>query len=80
MKKIQLQTLRRQVELLRIGKKWEVSYYFLWTWAFGNRMKYNVQSVSNIKVIKKILWIIIMQFEYNATINKKSNDQYHNVG
>ena len=80
MEKVQLQTLRRQVELLPIGKKWKVSYCFLRILAFGNRMKYNVQSVSNLKVMKKILWIIIMPFEYNVTINKKSNDQYHNVG
>ncbi|XP_004304866.1 PREDICTED: uncharacterized protein LOC101300551 [Fragaria vesca subsp. vesca] len=73
-KKVQLQTLRRQFELLQMEKRESNSDYFSRTLAIVNQMKANGEVLSNLQVVEKILRTLTDRFEGKVTAIEESRD------
>ena len=73
-KKVRLQTLRRQFELLQMEKSESISDYFSRTLALVNQMKANGETIGDQQIVEKILRTLTLQFEYNVTSIEESWD------
>lgn len=73
-KKVRLQTLRRQFELLQMERKESISDYFSRTLAIVNQMKANGEAIADLQVVEKILRTLTERFEGKVTAIEESRD------
>ena len=73
-KKVRLQTMRRQLELLQMKKTEKVADYFSQTLALVNQMKSNGETISDVQIMEKILRTSTKKFEYKVTAIDESKD------
>ncbi|KAK0576845.1 hypothetical protein LWI29_024227 [Acer saccharum] len=73
-KKVRLQTMRRQLELLQMKKTEKVADYFSQTLALVNQMKSNGETISDVQIMEKILRTLTEKFEYKVTAIEESKD------
>ena len=73
-KKVRLQTMRRQLELLQMKKTEKVADYFSRTLALVNQMKSNGETISDVQIMEKILRTLTEKFEYKVTAIEESKD------
>ncbi|PRQ23286.1 putative RNA-directed DNA polymerase [Rosa chinensis] len=73
-KKVRLQTLRRQFELLQMEKKESISDYFARTLAIANQMKANGEVIKELQIVEKILRTLTERFEGKVTAIEESQD------
>ena len=73
-KKVRLQTMRRQLELLQMTKTEKVADYFSRTLALVNQIKSNGEMISDVQIMEKILRTLNSKFEYKVTAIEESKD------
>ena len=73
-KKVRLQTMRRQLELLQMTKTEKVADYFSRTLVLVNQMKSNGETISDVQIMEKILRTLNSKFEYKVTAIEESKD------
>ncbi|XP_021823771.1 uncharacterized protein LOC110765027 [Prunus avium] len=73
-KKVRLQTLRRQFELLQMERKESISDYFSRTLSLANQMKANGEDMKELLIVEKILRTLTDRFEGKVTAIEETRD------
>ncbi|PON49075.1 hypothetical protein TorRG33x02_318760, partial [Trema orientale] len=73
-KKVRLQTLRREFDLLYMTETESVSDYFSRLLAISNQMKRNGEKLENITIMEKILRSLDPKFENIVTVIEETKD------
>ncbi|PNX99782.1 copia-type polyprotein [Trifolium pratense] len=73
-KRAQLQTLRREFEILAMGEDESVNEYFARTLAIANRMTAHGERIEQVMVVEKILRSMHEKFNYVVCSIEESND------
>ncbi|KAK2361395.1 hypothetical protein QL285_086549 [Trifolium repens] len=73
-KRAQLQSLRREFEVLAMGESESVNEYFARTLAIANRMTAHGERVEQVMVVEKILRSMTQKFNYVVCSIEESND------
>ena len=74
LKKVRLQTLRRQFKLLQMDNKETINNYFTEVFTLRNQLKANREKVKDLKVIEKILRTLTPRFNYIVIAIKELKD------
>ena len=73
-KKVKLQTLRKQYELLQMGEGDRISEYFTKVLTITNQMKALGESISDIKIVEKVMRSLPRKFNFIAVAIEESKD------
>jgi RNase H-fold protein (predicted Holliday junction resolvase) len=73
-KRAQLQSLRREFEILSMGESESVDQYFARTLAIANRMSAHGERLEQVAVVEKILRSMTSKFNYVVCSIEESND------